>query len=406
MPVVAVKEKTLALLTNDYVSPMLLNTLMREEIPVLAQDKRLRGELERFCPSLKLLDKEVALDIISKEDSRLLSNADDPLSCVIAHTADSSKAEGLEILKDKRRFRELERSAYPDYFFIEVESSRLKEVELPQGRSYIIKPSSGLKGIGVRKVKNGRDLQRIADALVRDVKEMDVKESADAFGRDILSSERFLIEEFIKGEEFACDAYLSSKGEPVVLGIYAHPLRDEDDLRDIVYYTSVGIMRKMLPRITDSLRKLSVQLGLKGIPLHAEFRIQKNRLIPLEINPLRMGRFGLPDLAFFAFRVNPYRYYYDDQKPEWEKILSQAGAEIFFRVLARLPESMDGRREEAVNLSADHEEFADTFQDLVGYCKLDTKRYPAFSIAFGKTGDIGEVLKYLDIDFEEYLTQA
>ncbi len=401
MSVVVVKENTLALLTNDYVSPMLLNTLMREEIPVLAKSKRLKGELERFCPSLKLLDKEVALDIISKEDSRLLSNANDLLSWVIAHTTDHSRAEGLEILKDKRKFRELERAAYPDYFFIEVESSSLKEVDLPQGRSYVIKPSSGLKGIGVRRAKSGKDLQRVADALV-----VDVKDSADAIGRDLLSSDRFLIEEFIKGEEFACDAYLSSKGEPVVLGIYAHPLRDEEDFRDIVYYTSSGVMRKMLPRITDFLRKLSAQIGLKGIPLHAEFRLQKNRLMPLEINPLRMGRFGLPDLAFFAFMVNPYRYYYNELKPDWEKILSQPGEEIFFRVLARLPESKDESKEGTDKLSANHEEFADTFQDLVGYCKLDTKRYPAFSIAFGKTGDIGEVQKYLDMDFEEYLSQA
>ncbi len=389
------------MLTNDYVSPMLLNTLTREEVPALIRDKRLKEELERFCPSIKLLNKRVALDIISKENSRLLSNADDPLSCVIAHTADHSKAEGLEILKDKRKFRELERSAYPDYFFIEVESGRLKEVELPQGRSYIIKPSSGLKGIGVRKVKNGKDLHKIADALV-----MEVKEIADAFGRDTLSSDRFLIEEFIKGEEFACDAYISSIGEPVVLGIYAHPLRDEEDFGDIVYYTSSGIMRKMLPRVTDFLRKLSVQIGLKGIPLHAEFRLQKNRLMPIEINPLRMGRFGIPDMAFFAFRMNPYRYYYNELKPEWERILSQVGEEIFFRVLARLPESKYGSREGAANLSADHEGFADTFQDLVGYCKLDTKRYPAFSIAFSKTGNVGEVLKYLDMDFADYLSQA
>lgn len=389
------KEKSLALLTDDYVSPMLLNTLMREEIPVLVRGKKLKEELERFCPSLKLLSKEEALNIISKEDSRLLTNTEDLLSCVATHTTDPSRAEGLMQLKDKRRFRELESEYYPDYFFLEAESSRLKEIELPPGRSYVIKPSSGLKGIGVWMAKERKDLHGMADAIVKEV-----KESAETLGRDLLSSDRFLIEEFIKGEEFACDAYLSSKGEPVVLGIYAHPLRDEGDFRDIVYYTSSGVIRKMLPRVSDFLRKLSAKTGLKGIPLHAEFRLQKNRLMPIEVNPLRMGRFGLPDLAFFAFGVNPYRYYYNEQKPEWDRILSRAGEDMFFRVLARLPEGLVGTK----GLSVDHEKFADTFNDLVGYCKLDNTRYPAFSIAFGKTGNIDEVQKYLELDLKEYLS--
>jgi hypothetical protein len=403
-----VKAKSLALLTDDYVSPMLLNTLMREEIPVIVRGRRLKEELERFCPGLKLLSKEEALDIISKEDSRLLANAEDLLSCVADRTLDPSRAEGLRQLKDKRRFRELERVAYPDYFFLEAKSNRLKEIELPPGRSYIIKPSSGLKGIGVRMVKERKDLHMVADALVREV-----EESAEALGKDplssgrllgsdrILSSDRFLIEEFLKGEEFACDAYLSSKGEPVVLGIYAHPLRDEEDFRDIVYYTSSNVMRKILPRVSDFLRKLSAQTGLKGIPLNAEFRLQRNRLMPIEINPLRFGSFSIPDLAFFAFRVNPYKYHYNEQKPEWERILSQEGEEIFFRVLTRLPEG--GKR--VAGKSADHEEFAATFsRDPIGYCKLDMRRYPAFSIAFGRTNNIDEVLRYLDIDFEDYLS--
>jgi hypothetical protein len=391
-----VKAKFLALLTDDYVSPVLLNTLMREEVPVIVRGRRLKEELERFCPSLKLLGKEDALEIISREDSRLLANAEDLLSCVADRTLDPSRAEGLRQLGDKRGFRELERDAYPDFFFVEAESSRLKEIELPPGRGYIIKPSSGLKGIGVRRVKERRDLHMMADALVREA-----EESAEAIGRDLISPDKFLIEEFIKGEEFACDAYLSSKGEPVVLGIYAHPLRDEEDFRDIVYYTSSGVMKKMLPRVSDFLRKLSAQTGLKGIPLNAEFRLQRNRLMPIEVNPLRFGSFSIPDLTFFAFRVNPYKYYYNEQKPEWKKILSQGGEEIFFRVLTRLPEG--GRR--GAGKSADHEEFAATFsRDPIGYCKLDMKRYPAFSIAFGRTNNIDEVLKYLDIDFEDYLS--
>jgi hypothetical protein len=117
-----------------------------------------------------------------------------------------------------------------------------------------------------------------------------------------------------------------------VLGIYAHPLLDEEDFRDIVYYTSAGIMKKMLPRISDFLRRLSSQTGLRGIPMHAEFRMQKNRLMPIDVNPLRFGSFSLPDLTFFAFGLN----HINTITIIWSHSgtgFSQAGEDIFFRVL-------------------------------------------------------------------------
>ncbi len=131
--------------------------------------------------------------------------------------------------------------------------------------------------------------------------------------------------------------------------------------------------------------------------MHVEFRLQKNRLMPIDVNPLRFGSFSLPDLTFFAFGLNPYKHYYGYLEPQWDRILPQPGEDIFFRVLARMPKGAEGK-------APDHEEFADTIQDMLGYCKLDTKRYPAFSIAFGRTKDMDAVLKYLDLDFQEFLS--
>lgn len=383
----SVKENSLALLSDEYISPLLLNTLMREEIPVLVRGKRLREELERYCPGLKILNKAEAMDIISKENNRLLINSEDFLSCMIDNAPDHSKAERLRVLADKGQFRELERDAYPDYFFMETEIDRLKDVraKLPPGRSYIIKPSSSSKGIGagVRMLRSSSDLDQMAESLIHD------KTSID--------QGRLLIEDYIKGEEFACDAYIGPGGEPVVLGIYAHPLKDAEDFRDIVYYTSAGIMKKMLPRISDFLRRLSKRTELQGVQLHAEFRLQGNRLMPIEVDPLRFGSFSLSDLTFFAFGLNPYKHYYNSLKPEWDRVIQRSGEEIFFRVLARTPD-------ESIGKIPDHEEFADTVQDLVGYCKLDTERYPAFSIAFGRTTDVESVQKFLDLDFKRYLS--
>ena len=112
-------------------------------------------------------------------------------------------------------------------------------------------------------------------------------------------------------EDFACDAYINVDGEPVVLGIYEHPVLDKDDFRDIVYYTSGEVMRKRLPRMKDALRKMSSShLDFGNLPLHAKFRLQKNHLLLTRVNLRRFGIFGLSDLLFFAFGINPYKQYF------------------------------------------------------------------------------------------------
>jgi hypothetical protein len=70
----------------------------------------------------------------------------------------------------------------------------------------------------------------------------------------LTDSDRAAETEKIQGEDFACDAYINVDGVPIVLGIYEHPFLDKDDFRDIVYYTSGKVMRKMLPRVKDVLR--------------------------------------------------------------------------------------------------------------------------------------------------------
>lgn len=386
------KDRSIALLADAYISPMFLNTLIRDGIPAFAQGERLEDEFKKYCPGLKILDKANASEIIAKHDSRILTNAESLLPCTIKH-GDPSKAEGTKIFNDKLRFRQLLSKSFPDYFFAEALADKLKETDLPPGKDYVIKPSLGLSGIGLRRIKDGADLKKKADELLSEV-----GRSADSLGPDLLSRDRFLIEEYIRGEEIACDAFFNSLGEPVILGIYAHPLLNEDDFRDILYYTSAALVDRMLPRVGDFLRRLSSQMEIRNYPLHAEFRLKGNRLMPIEINPMRFGSFSLPELTFFAFGLNPYKYYYLDQKPDWNRALSQAEDKIIFRVLSRLEAPY---RE---NKKPDHEEFASAFENLIAYCKLDLTRYPAFSIAFGQAGNVQELQKYLDTDFREYLT--
>lgn len=409
---ISVKDNSLAILADTYASPLFLNTLVRERIPALAQGDRLREEFKRYCTGLKLLDKADALDIIAQPDSRILSNSEIFLPCLINHS-DSARAEAIRIFKDKPKFRRLLSKSFPDYFFTVAKADELKDISLPSGRDYVIKPSSGLSGTGVTRIKGDKDLHDKADDLISEVRQnagslsSDVLSSnilspdvlsSDILSPDILSPDRFLIEEHIKGDEIVCDAYFNSNGVPVILGIYGHPLLDEDDFRDILYYTSSDLIRKMHPRIEDLLRRLSSEMVVRNLPIHAEFRLQRNRLMPIEINPMKFGSFSLPDLTFFAFMLNPYKYYYNEQKPDWKEFLPKAEDKISYRVLSRMNVSL------AEGETPDHDEFASAFPDLVGYCRLDPKRYPAFSIAFGKTEKADDLKRYLRMDFHNYIS--
>ncbi|MFB3764198.1 MAG: ATP-grasp domain-containing protein [Methanotrichaceae archaeon] len=391
------KDKSLAILADTYASPLFLNTLVREGIPAFAQSDRLSEEFKRYCPELKLLDKADALNIIAQPGCKLLSNSEIFLPCLINHS-DPTKAGAIMTFKDKPKFRLLLSKSFPDYFFTVAKADELRNIDLPSGRDYVIKPSSGFSGTKVTRVNSAKDLHEKVDDLLSEVRQNAESLSSDLPGPGpaLLSPDRFLIEEHIKGEEIACDAYFNSIGEPVILGIYDHPLLDKDDFRDILYYTSSSLVKKMHPRIEDFLRKLSSQIAVKNFPVHAEFRLQRNRLMPIEINPMKFGSFSISDLTFFAFMLNPYKYYYNEQKPDWKEVLPRAEGKIFYRVLSRMEAPL------AEGEKPDHDEFAAAFPDLIGYCKLDTKRYPAFSIAFGRAEKADELKRYLKIDFRDY----
>ena len=320
------KKNSIALLTDAYTSPLLINTLIRDGVPVYTKSERLKTELGRYCPDLILLDETEAANIITRPESLLFTNSDEGLSAIREFLTKPSEIEVHKTLEDKSDFGRFLYKALPD-------------LEHPGAET-----------------------------------------------------------ESVRGDELSCDAYFNAKGKPVVLGIYAHPVLDGKDSREIVYYTSRKIVRKNLQRMEDSLEGLSSESDLKNLPLHAKFRQHKDNLVPIEVDPGRFGSFSISDLLFFAFGMNPYKQYFRGLKPDWDSTLSSAEDDTFFRVLSRLPVAVPAGKK------PDHEAFADTFRNLVGYCKLDPDRYPAFSIAFGRTDNLGDVKKYLEMDFKNYLT--
>lgn len=384
-------EQLLTLLANGYISSLLIETLTKNRIPVLPQNEIVVKKLGNHVEDLIILSEKEAVKLLLKSNTLIYTNAEEMLPILLKNSRDQLMIDNIKLFKNKSMMRLLMKKIYPDFYFLEVRKEKLKYIHLQPDKTYIVKPAVGFLSIGIRKIKAESDRNKAIDEV-----NSEIKKYSSTFPSSVISPNKLLIEEYIFGEEFACDAYFDSEGKAVILGIYSHPFLNEDDFRDVVYYTSSKIMHEMLPKIGEFFYELSSLKKIYNFPIHIEFRLYENRLIPIEINPMRFGGFGLANLPYFAFRINSYEYYFSRKKPDWDEILEEVGEEIFYFALGRVPEKLSGDKK------PDHEKFKGTFKNLIDYYELDYNKYPAFAIAFGKTDDISEALKYLSFDFNSY----
>jgi len=384
-------ELSLAILAKGFISPLLIETLAEHKIPFLPQNKKVIEKLRSCAGNLNILDEEEAIKLLLNRNTPIYTNAEDALPFLLKNSPDPSLVDNIRLFKNKLLMRLFLNKIYSDFYFLAVDKEELKHIDLPAGGTYIIKPSIGFLSIGIRKIRTKEDLHSVIDEIFSETKKY-----SNTFPSSVINTDKFLIEEYIVGEEFACDAYFNSEGQAVILGIYSHPFLNEDDFRDVVYYTSSSIMHEMLPKVEEFFHSIASFKKIINFPVHIEFRLRKNMLVPIEVNPMRFGGFGLANLPYYAFGINSYEHYFLGKKPDWDKILEKRKDEIFTFVLGRVPEKLSGDKK------PDHEKFKGTFKDLIDYYELDYKKYPAFAIAFGKTDDLSEALKYLGFDFDEY----
>ena len=60
-----------------------------------------------------------------------------------------------------------------------------------------------------------------------------------------MNGNKFIVEQYVDGDEFAMDAYFNQKGEPVILGIFKHLFSSATDVSDRIYYTSKDIIESL-----------------------------------------------------------------------------------------------------------------------------------------------------------------
>lgn len=291
------------ILEEPYVSPLLVQWAAEAQHPAL------RNEFTEA-----IADRGVALNLVSDaeaakridEGERVYSNSENALDWVLKNTHDESLSHAIRFSKDKAEMREALAPLSPSLFYASYDRNELAAVdpaELPL--PVVLKPAIGFCSMGVYAIEEPADWQRALDAIAHEESVW-----AQRYPGSVVDTGQFIVEGFIRGQEYAIDMFYDEDGRARCLNIMWHDFASDDDTSDRLYNTSHEIICEMLPVFTDWLNQVNEILGARNFPAHVEVRVDVDgNVIPIEFNPLRFAGLGGTDLAYWAWGLRTYEAY-------------------------------------------------------------------------------------------------
>ncbi|SDY00577.1 ATP-grasp domain-containing protein [Flavobacterium degerlachei] len=360
------------LIDKPFVSDFLIETIKDNNYKIIAT--KVAKELVKD-DSLAWIAEEEAIALLKKNpESSLYSNSENALAWIDQYYGESELSRQLHVLKNKVRFRKLIKELFPDFYFKQIgieEIQRLSddEIRFP----FVIKPAVGFFSIGVHIVENEKDWLKAKSELQAD-------KLKSIFPENVLNTSTFIIEEFIRGEEYAIDYYYDNNGDAVLLNVLHHLFSSGTDTSDRVYSTSKAIIEKYKTDLEYFLTKIGKELHLNNFPAHAEVRIDENgKIIPIEVNPLRFGGFcTTADLMGVTLGFNEYKCFCENKKPDWDTIFRGKENKIFSVIIL---DNNSGIIPSDI-LRFNYSDLAKDFEKPILIRELDINKYPVFGFAF------------------------
>lgn len=369
---------------------MLLTWLQEENIPVL------NNKVARSCSksyALNLINDDEAI-AECKKAKRLYTVSENALSWVLENYPDKNYINKVNVLKDKKKFRDLCKSLFPDFYYKNIHVTELKEMDattLPY--PVVLKPTVGFFSVGVYTLENKEDWAHAID---------DINTNFDAasanFPASVIKKTNFIIEQYIKGDEYAIDAYYDTKGKPVILNIYQHPFLSDKDVSDRLYLSSKTIYDNYLNAFLTFLTTMNSIVGLKDFPFHAEFRISGETIIPIEINAMRFAGLCLNELACQIYGMHPVKAYLEDFHPDYSSIWNGKEDKILgFVVLAKDSKNKDR--------TFNFEKLSAKLSHVLGIRKADSSFKNVFGFIFIEVEEKNkqELQRILSLDLTDFL---
>lgn len=382
------------ILEEPYVSELLLKTLESNQFAVLNNEVAKKYS-KNF--NLNLIEKDTAIDFFkNKEELNFYSNSENSIDWVLSNFENTNLSKAIEVFKDKVEFRKLIAPIYPNFMFKELSLEELDSIDINSIKMpFIIKPAVGFLSLGVHKVNSDTEWKEVLSTIKNEVKSF-----SKLFPQKVVNSSKFIIEEIIKGTEFAIDAYYNNQGEAVILNIFKHPFVSAEDVSDRAYISSKAIINENLVNFENVLAKIGEITNLKNFPMHIELIKKDNgEIIPVEINPMRFAGWCTTDLAYYAYGINIYEYFFNQEKPDWTNILSKKGNEEYYFAMAETPQDINKSDIKEFMF----EELKKEFSNILNFREIDYMNKPMFAILFGSVADKKEITKILQLDMHNFI---
>jgi hypothetical protein len=367
------------LVEYPYVSAFLKETLRDYELPVV--DTAVARELS-LLPGTRMIEEAQACALMGQgTDTGVCATSENAFGWLARQDAFADLARRVELFKNKAAFRRLTGPLFPDFAFAEV---RLEDLEAfaieTMPMPCIVKPAVGFFSLGVHKVSSADEWSAVVRRLLSEIDHI-----RHIYPEEVVNLQSFVLEECIEGEEFAIDAYCTSEGEPVVLGIWQHRFSSDDDVGDRVYSTSKDLIETYLEEFEAFVGEIGKRADARNFPLHIELRrTPDGELRPIEVNPLRFGGWcTTADGAFKAYGLNPYVAFHRQQRPDWNELLQGRDGKVYSIVVL---DNGSGIRGEEI-ASFDYEAMLSLFEKPLELRKVDYRRYPVFGFLFAETGE-------------------
>ena len=380
------------ILEKPFVSQTLINTAIEHNLPVL-----------RNAMSEKIVSEGYALNLLNNEEfvaeyqkrGRLYTMSENALGWLVKNLPDKELLDKIALLKDKATFRRICQDMYPDFFFCEEEIVKLNTIN-PDELTFplVLKPSVGFLSAGVHVVHNADEW----NTAIRDIQENFHKVSAQ-FPEFVIGTQKFLIEEYIKGEEYAVDTYFDDHGNPTILNIFHHRFANESDTSDRLYCSSRALYDQYEEPFMNFLVQLNKVLQLHDFPMHIEFRYDGKKAIPIEINPLRFAGFCLNELQTHISGLHPIVAYLENIHISKEEMWQGKEKDTYSFLVLERPADADDK--EVFN----EKKFREDMMDVLELRPLADPTVGVAATAFIRTDGAhkAELEHILHLDMRDYM---
>src|SRR6056297_4317918 len=116
---------------------------------------------------------------------------------------------------------------------------------------------------------------------------------------------------------------------------------------------------------------------------------------------MRFAGWCTTDIAYYAYGINVYEYFFKQKKPDWENILKDKDDKIYSIIVADLPEDIDIKNIEAV----DYNKFYSYFENTLEMREIDYMKHGVFAFLFAETNPENwrELEDILKSDLKEFI---